>query len=92
MQNTTTSTRKTEVFQLRLSPEDKAVMEKAAEARGVSLAGFLRSNGLAAASTKLEQAAARYAIACDLGDREDGDDVARKNANARHLRQEGNGR
>ena len=49
MQKTTSLTRKTAVFQLRLSPQDKAVMEKAAEAKGTSLAGFLRTYGLAAA-------------------------------------------
>jgi len=49
MHKTTTPTRKTAVFQLRLSPQDKAVMEKAAEAKGISLAGFLRAHGLAAA-------------------------------------------
>jgi len=41
--------RKTAVFQLRLSPQDKAFMEKAADARGISLAGFLREQALAAA-------------------------------------------
>jgi len=50
MQKTTTPTRKTKVFQFRLSPQDKAVMEKAAEAKGISLAGFLRAHGLAAAT------------------------------------------
>jgi len=50
MQNTTTSTRKTAVFQLRLSPREKEVMEKAAEAKGISLAGFLGVHGLAAAT------------------------------------------
>ena len=49
MQKPTTPTRKTTVFQLRIAPEEKEVMEKAAEARGVSLAGFLRTYGLAAA-------------------------------------------
>jgi len=50
MQKTTTPTRKTKVFQFRLSEQDKAVMEKAAEAHGVSLAGFLRIHGLEAAN------------------------------------------
>ena len=49
MQKTTTPMRKTAVFQLRLSPQDKAFMEKAADARGISLAGFLREQALAAA-------------------------------------------
>jgi uncharacterized protein (DUF1778 family) len=52
MQNTTTSRRKTEVFQLRLSPEDKEAMEKAAKARGVSLAGFLREQALEAVKSE----------------------------------------
>ena len=52
MQKTTTPTRKSAVFQLRLSPQDKSVMEKAAEAEGISLAGFLRTYGLAAAKSE----------------------------------------
>jgi len=58
MQKTTTPTRKTKVFQFRLSPQDKAVMEKAAEAKGISLAGFLRAQGLAAAKSEGDRLAA----------------------------------
>jgi len=58
MQKTTTPTRKTAVFQLRLSPLDKAVMEKAAEAKGISLAGFLREQALAAAKSEGDRLAA----------------------------------
>jgi len=56
MQKTTTPI--AEVFQFRLSPQDKAVMEKAAEAKGISLAGFLRAQGLAAAKSEGDRLAA----------------------------------
>jgi len=52
MHKTTIPTRKTEVFQFRLSAHDKAVMEKVAEAKGISLAGFLRAHGLAAVKSE----------------------------------------
>ena len=52
MRNTTTSTRKTALFMMRISPEHKEILEKAAEARGLSLAWFLRANGLAAAKSE----------------------------------------
>jgi len=53
-----TKNSKTARLELRLSPQEKQAMEQAAETRGFSLSRFLREQALAAASTKLEQAAA----------------------------------
>ena len=50
MEPTKTSARKDELFMLRLSSEEKAVMREAAMKTGLTLSGFLRSNGLAAAA------------------------------------------
>lgn len=58
MQNVTLPKRKTALFQMRIAPEEKAAMEKAAEANGVSLACFLRAHGLAAAKSLGDQMAA----------------------------------
>jgi uncharacterized protein (DUF1778 family) len=55
---TTTAKGKTALFIMRLSPREKEILQQAAEKSGISLAGFLRSNGLAAAATEREPMAA----------------------------------
>ena len=52
MQKTTTPTRKTEVFQLRLSPQDKEVLRMAATRQGRSIARFMLDRSLAAAKSE----------------------------------------
>jgi len=47
-----TKNTKTARFELRLSPEEKEVMEQIARVRGVSLSGFLREQVRAAAQAE----------------------------------------
>jgi uncharacterized protein (DUF1778 family) len=52
MHDTSTPARKTAFFIMRIAPEDRAVIEKAASAKGVSVSSYFRSKTLAAAMSE----------------------------------------
>ena len=52
MQDTNTPARKTKRFILRIAPEDKEVLEKAAATEGVSLSSYFRSKAFAALASR----------------------------------------
>jgi uncharacterized protein (DUF1778 family) len=58
MSDTSTPARKTTSFILRIAPEDKAVLEKAATSEGVSLSSYFRESAMEKAARKRMQAAA----------------------------------